>query len=149
MRGKIKKWLGIDKLEHKVDELNNEKLVILKTIGEVRNNINLLKNELNELRLCKDNIDDVCNRIVEIENKLNELESFHNSLNVISANDNKNNIEDTILNIISNGKDVCISDLLTYTNLTTRELYNILSKLESLGKIKRKRKGKKVIVEGI
>ena len=147
MREKIKKWLGIDKLEHQIDELNNEKLVMAKTIEEVRNDIISLKNELNELSICKDNIDDVYNRIVEIENKLTELESFHNSLNVIGVKNDENSIEDTILNVINSGNDVCISDLLTYTNLTTRELYNILTKLEKSGKIKRKRKGKKVIVE--
>ncbi len=147
MRERIKRWLGIDNLETKLDEMQNEKLDIMKIIEEIRNDIKLLKKELNELNSCKVCIDDVNNRVSLIEYKLNELETFHKPLDVVSVEYNENSVEDTILNIISNGNDVCISDLLTYTNLNTRELYKILTKLEKSGKVERKRKGKKVIVQ--
>jgi predicted transcriptional regulator len=147
MRERIKRWLGIDTLETKLDEMQNEKLVIMKTIEEIRNDVELLKKELTEINTCKVCIETINSRVEQIDNKLKELETFHKPLDVVSVETNESDIETTILNIINNEKDVCISDLLTYTNLNTRELYKILTKLEKSGKLKRKRKGKKVIIE--
>ena len=147
MREKIKQWLGIGKLECELNELKNEKLIMLKTIEELKNDIRLLNKELSELSMCKGCIDDIKDRLTQMEIKLNELESFHKPLDVVSVENIKNSIEDEIINIVSNGKDVCISDLLSYTNLSTRELYNILDNLENSKKIKRRRKGKKVIIQ--
>jgi len=147
MREKIKRWLGIDNLECELNKLQNEKLVIMKTVEEIRNDVELLKKELTEINTCKVCIETINSRIEQIDNKLKELECFHKPLDVVSMETNESDIETTILNIINNEKDVCISDLLTYTNLNTRELYKILNNLEKSGKIKRKRKGKKVIVK--
>jgi len=147
MREKLKKWLGINELECKLDKLQNEKLVIMKTIEDIQNDVKLLKKELTEMDMCKVNIENLNDRIMQIENKLDELKTFQYSLDIINAESSEEDIETTILNIIQNEKDVCISDLLSYTNLNTRELYKILDNLEKSKKLKRKRKGKKVIIE--
>ena len=147
MREKIRKWLGITELECELNKLKNEKLVIMETINKIRNDVELLKKELTEIDACKVNISNVNDRLIQIETKLNELECFQYSLDVVDVENNEEDIENTILNIIRNEKDVCISDLLSYTNLNTRKLYDILDTLENSQKIKRKRKGKKVIIE--
>ena len=59
----------------------------------------------------------------------------------------EDNIEDDILNIIINGNDVCISEIRDMLNISNRKLYNILTSMEKSGKIKRKKKGKKVIIQ--
>lgn len=147
MIGKIRKILGIDKLEQRIDTLENKIITTAESVRELRKDMENYIKQLNEEKVSASVLQEYTIRLKQIEDKLDSGLIIPGNSPVTDSETLENNIEEDILNIIINGNEVCISEIRDILNISNRKLYDILTSMEKSGKIKRKKKGKKVIIQ--
>jgi len=148
---KIEEWeVGIDEdiknLKQKIEYLEKSQQSITETIGNINIELKNVIEELNRIKDGNEKISEVIERLNNIEHKLKDIEQSQIG-KMAKCIGEDSNVEDVIIGIVSMRDGVCISDLLDNLKISKRKLYDALAKLEKSGKIKRERKGKKVIIK--
>ncbi|ACV25417.1 winged helix-turn-helix domain-containing protein [Methanocaldococcus fervens] len=137
--------LELKRLKEEVENLKKVNNSILEEVGNLRGELINVTNELSELKGGIDEINEIINKLKEIENRLLDLEKFTSGMywNKKSAG---GNLEDRIIGILSLRNSMCITELRDELGISVRTLYDVLSKMESSGKIERRKVGRKVYV---
>lgn len=135
----------LQKLNNEVEDLKKANNSLLEEIGKIKNELSKVIEDVSEIKSGIIKKDDILDRLKRLENRLDDLEKFHSGI-VRNNNMEATNIEDMILGILSMRNDITTTELLQKLNISNRKFYEILSKLESSGKIERRKMGRKVYV---
>jgi len=147
LREKVRSWLGLNELERKINLLEKE-------LVSTRETINLVKKELEESigrleseKVAKSSFEEVIARLERLEKRLDMVVKVSAPQCKIQELSNAEEIKKAILEILSTGNRVTVSELKSLLGISTRQLYKVLSELEKSKKVKKEREGKRVFIK--
>ena len=147
LREKIRSWLGLDELEEKINLLEEELVSTMETINMVKKELEESIGRLESEKVAKSSFEEVIARLEGLEKRLDMIVKVSASQQKVKELSNAEEIEKAILEVLSAGNKVTVSELKSLLGISTRQLYKVLSGLEKSKKVKKEREGKKVFIK--
>jgi len=147
LREKIRSWLGLDELEEKINLLEEELVSTMETINMVKKELEESIGRLESEKVAKSSFEEIIARLENLEKRLDMIVKVSASQRKIQELSNAEEIEKAILEVLSTGNKVTVSELKSLLGISTRQLYKVLSGLEKSKKVKKEREGKKVFIK--
>jgi len=147
LREKIRSWLGLDELERKINLLEEELVSTMETINMVKKELEESIGRLESEKVAKSSFEEIIARLENLEKRLDMIVKVSASQRKIQELSNAEEIEKAILEVLSTGNKVTVSELKSLLGISTRQLYKVLSGLEKSKKVKKEREGKKVFIK--
>lgn len=147
IRERLRRWLGIDETDKKVEELAREVSLVRENLEVEIKELRKLVKQLTEDKAERELVKEISFRIDGLEREIRALEKFSLPKMEIPTVSQEEQLKEKILTILSAREQLTMSELQSLVGVGWKKLYEALRELEKENKVTREKKKRKVVVK--